>query len=164
MRHSVYIQSIMPFFTNLTHWGRATHICVSNLTLIASDNGLSPVRRQAIIWNNAGILLIGPLAIDFSEILIEIQIFSFKKMYLKLSSANWRLLLLGLNELMAGYIIARSHKVAKPGIGPVRPPFLTGDNNATETPVKFHNNRTNVIQHLVASRKLLVRCILRLSE
>ena len=41
-------------------WGRVTHLCVSKLTSIASDNGLSPERRQAIIWNNAGILLIGP--------------------------------------------------------------------------------------------------------
>ena len=36
-------------------------ICVSNLTIIGSDNGLSPDRRQAIICTNAGILLIGPL-------------------------------------------------------------------------------------------------------
>ena len=42
----------------LTHWGRVTHICVSKLTIIGSDNGLSPGRRQAIIWTNAGILLI----------------------------------------------------------------------------------------------------------
>ena len=56
------------FVSALTHWGRATHICVSNLTIIASDNGLSPIWRQAIIWTNAGILLIGPLAINFSEI------------------------------------------------------------------------------------------------
>ena len=33
----------------ITHWGRVTHICVSNLTIIGSDNGLSPGRRQAII-------------------------------------------------------------------------------------------------------------------
>ena len=45
----------------LTHWGRQTHICVSKLTIIASDNGLSPGRRQAIIWPSAGILLIGNL-------------------------------------------------------------------------------------------------------
>ena len=38
-----------------------THICVGNLTIIGSDNGLSPGWRQAIIWTNAGILLIGPL-------------------------------------------------------------------------------------------------------
>ena len=60
----------------LTHWGRVTHICVRNLTIIGSDNGLSPGRRQAIIWTNAGILLIGPLGTNFSEILIEIHIFS----------------------------------------------------------------------------------------
>ena len=37
-----------------------THICVGNLTIIGPDNGLSPGRRPAIIWTNAGILLIGP--------------------------------------------------------------------------------------------------------
>ena len=56
-----------------------THICVSKLTIIGSDNGLSPDRRQAIIWTNAEILLIGPLGTNFSEILIEIITFSFKK-------------------------------------------------------------------------------------
>ena len=83
----------------LTHWGRVTHICVSDLTSIGSDNGLSPGRRQAIIWTNDGILLIGPLGTNFSEILIVIQTFSFKKMHLKMSSAKWRPFCLGLNEL-----------------------------------------------------------------
>ena len=41
----------------LTQWGRVTQICVGNLTIIGSDNGLSPGRRQSIIWTNAGILL-----------------------------------------------------------------------------------------------------------
>ena len=59
----------------LTHWGRVTHICVGKLTNIDSDNGLSPERRQAIIWTNVGILLIGPLGTYFSEIVIEIQTF-----------------------------------------------------------------------------------------
>ena len=83
----------------LTHWGRVTHICVGNLTTIGSDNGLSPDRRQAIIWTNAGILSIGPLGINFSEIAIEIQAFSFRKMRLKSSSAKWRPSCLGLNVL-----------------------------------------------------------------
>ena len=74
----------------LTHWGRVTHICVGKLTSIGSDNGLSPGRRQAIIWTNAGILLIGPLGTNFSEILIGIQTFSFKKTHLKMASAKWR--------------------------------------------------------------------------
>ena len=83
----------------LTHWGRVTHICVSKHTIIGSDNGLSPGRRQAIIWTNAGILLIRTLGTNFSETLGEILSFSFSKMHLKTSSAKWRLLVLGLNEL-----------------------------------------------------------------
>ena len=83
----------------LTHWGRVTHICVSKQTNIGSDNGLSPGRRLAIIWTNAGILLIGPLGTNFSEISIEIHILSFKKMHLKISSAKWRPFCLGLNVL-----------------------------------------------------------------
>ena len=84
----------------LTHWGRVTDICVSKLAIIGSDNGLSPDRRQAIIWTNDGILLIRPLGTNFSEILIEILTFSFKKMRLKVSSAKWRPFCLGLNVLM----------------------------------------------------------------
>ena len=76
-----------------------THICVSKLTIIGSDNGLSPDRRQAIIWTNAGILLIGPLGTNFSEILIEINTFSFMKMQLKMSSGKQRPFCLGLNVL-----------------------------------------------------------------
>ena len=78
-------------FVKLTHWGRVTHICVSKLTIIGSDNGLSPGRRQAIIWTNAGIWLIRTLGTNFSEILGEIHSFSFSKMHLKMSSAKWRL-------------------------------------------------------------------------
>ena len=37
----------------LTHWRRVRHICVSKLNSIDSDNGVSSVRRQAIIWTNA---------------------------------------------------------------------------------------------------------------
>ena len=44
-----------------------THICLSKQTIIGSDNGLSPDQRQAIIWTNAGILLIWPLGTNFSE-------------------------------------------------------------------------------------------------
>ena len=60
---------------HLTHWGRVTHICVAYLTIIVSDNGLSPSRRQAIIWTNAGILIIWLIGANFSEILIEIHTF-----------------------------------------------------------------------------------------
>ena len=64
-----------------------THICVGNLTIIGSDNDLPPGLCQAVIWTNAGILLIGPLEINFIEILIDIHIFSFKKMQVKLNQA-----------------------------------------------------------------------------
>ena len=74
-----------------------THIRVIKLTMIGSVNGLSPKRRQAIIWTNAGILLIGHLGTNFSETLIETRIFSFMKMHLKKSSGKQRPFCLGLN-------------------------------------------------------------------
>ena len=80
-----------PGTNELTHWGRVTHICVSKLAIIDSD--------KAIIWTNAGILLIGPLGTKLNEISIEIHIFSFKKIHLKLSSGKWRPFCLGLNVL-----------------------------------------------------------------
>ena len=83
----------------LTHWGRVTHICVSDLTIIDSDNGLSPGRRQAIIRTNARILLKRPLGTNFGEILIEILLFSFMKMRLKVSSAKRRPFCRDLNVL-----------------------------------------------------------------
>ena len=63
----------------LTHWGRRTHICVSKLTSIGSDNGLTPIRRQAIIRTNAAILFIRAF-----------HAFSVKKMCLKVSCSKWR--------------------------------------------------------------------------
>ena len=86
--------------SSLTHWGLVTHICVCKLTIIGSDNDLSPDRRKAIIWTNAGLLLIGPFETKFSEILIEILTFSFKKMHLNVSSAKRRPFCLGLNVLI----------------------------------------------------------------
>ena len=83
----------------LTYWGRATHICVTKLTIIDPDNGLSPGRRQVIIWTSAGILLIGPLGTNFNEIRIKIHTFSFKKFHLKMSFGKWRPFCLGLNML-----------------------------------------------------------------
>ena len=83
----------------LTHWGRVRHTCVGNPTIIDSDNGMSPGRRQAIIWTNAGILLIGPLGTNFNETSIEIHAFSLKKIHLKLSSGKLRPFCIGLNVL-----------------------------------------------------------------
>ena len=103
----LFYHIIIPYRTlihsSLTHWGRVTHTCVGNLTTIGSDNGLSPGRRQAIIWTNAGILSIVPLGTNFNEILIEIHTFSLKKMHLKMSSAKWRPFCLGLNVLIRAF-------------------------------------------------------------
>ena len=54
----------------------------------------------AIIWTNAGILLIGPLGTNFSEILIKICTYSSKETHLKLSSVKLRPFCLGLNVLI----------------------------------------------------------------
>ena len=90
-----------------------THICVGKLIIIGSDNGLSPGRRQAIIWTNAGIRLMGPLGINFNQILIQIHTFSFKKMHLKMSSARWRLFCLGLNVLSNALVIGHRCRLCK---------------------------------------------------
>ena len=52
---------ILLAFSNafsLTHRGLAIHTSL-NLVIIGADNGLPPIPGQAIIWTNAGILLIG---------------------------------------------------------------------------------------------------------
>ena len=77
MEHFKFLEFIE--INSLTHWGWMMHICISELTIIGSDNGLSPGRCQSIVWTNAGILLIGPLGTNFSKILIKMFIFSFKK-------------------------------------------------------------------------------------
>ena len=97
--YSMYVEWASSSPGWLTHWGRVTHIYVVNLTIIGSDNGLVPTRRQAIIWTNPGTMLIGQLGTNFSEVLIEIHTFSFNKMHMKISSAKWRPLCLGFNVL-----------------------------------------------------------------
>ena len=89
------------------------HICVSKLTIIGSQNGLLPGRCQAIIWTNAGILLIWPFQTNFSEISIDIQTFSFKKIYFKMSSGKWRPFCPGINVLNAMYSIKTSRARAE---------------------------------------------------
>ena len=103
----------------LTHCGRLAHICVSKLSTIGSDNGLSPDRRQAIIWTNTGILLIRPLGTNFNDILIEINIISFMKIHLKMSSGKWRPFVSpcntsGVKQRCVIYVITISWSLIKP--------------------------------------------------
>ena len=76
--------------TFLAYWGRVMHMCISKITIIVSYNGLLPGRHQAIIWTNAGIWLSWLIWTNMSEIYSAIHTFSFKKMHLKMSSAQWR--------------------------------------------------------------------------
>ena len=75
-------------------------MCVIELTIIGSDNGLLPDQHQVIIWTKAGMLLIGTLGSNFGEFLSEIHTFSVKKIRLKMLSAKWQPLCLDLNEPM----------------------------------------------------------------
>ena len=59
----------------LTHWGPVIHIYVGKLIISGSGNGMSSGQCEAIIWTNAGILLIAPLGTNFNETLIKIHIF-----------------------------------------------------------------------------------------
>ena len=72
---------------------------------IRADNGLSPVRRQDITWTNADFLSIGSLGANFSEFLIEIYIFSSRKMHLIMSSGKWQPFCLGHNVLSVRWIV-----------------------------------------------------------
>ena len=77
----------------LTHWGRVTHKYYGKLTIISP--GLSPI---------------GPLGTNFSEIVIEIYIFSFKNMYLNKPSGKCRPFCLDLNVLRQDFWqIKKSH-------------------------------------------------------
>ena len=156
---------------SLTHWGRVTHICVAYLTIIASDNGLSPSRRQAIIWTNARILLIRPLGTNFSEIWIEIHTFSFKKMHLKMSSAKRRPFCLGLNVLRD---ILESHQLSHSGLPSDVLTTSTSENEITPFMTSHHtisNNphigytsaflylKKSPIQHTVVYLQCFEQCI-----
>ena len=72
-------RGVVQRFLSLSHWCRVTHICVSDLTSIGSDNGLSPGPRLANIRTNAGILLIRPLGTNFSEFSVEILMCRLRK-------------------------------------------------------------------------------------
>ena len=65
------------------------------------------------LFSSTGILITEPLGRNFSEILIEIYTFSFKKIHLKMSTGKWHLAFcLGLNmlkivpEKQANYLFA----------------------------------------------------------
>ena len=72
-----------------TRWGRVTHICVSQLTIIGPYNGLSPGQRQVIISTSARIFLIRTLGTNSVKSSAKFIHFHSKKWHLKMS-AKWR--------------------------------------------------------------------------
>ena len=84
----------------LTHWDRVTHTCVGTQTIIGSNNGFSPGPRQAIMWTNAGILLIRNLKTNLNEIWSENKTFSSNKLLLIVLSAKWSQICIDLNVLI----------------------------------------------------------------
>ena len=71
-------------------WSRPADASV-NWVIIGSDYGLYPVQHQAISWTNADISQVEPLVTKFNELLIEIQIFLIRELFLQTSSAkSWQ--------------------------------------------------------------------------
>ena len=68
----LYIRSDLLFNSSLPS---AAYMCQCTRSAL----GQKMAWRQAIIWTNAGILLIGPLGTNFCEVLIKIYIFWLKK-------------------------------------------------------------------------------------
>ena len=69
--------------------------------IIGLNYGLSPRRRYAMIWTNAGILFILPFWTKFSEILIEIHVYIQENAF---ENVVWEMadIFLGLNVLTGG--------------------------------------------------------------
>ena len=107
MHFTMYCINVVHFVQ--TPWYRI--YASVNRVSISSDNGLSPIRRQAITWTNAGVLSIWQLGTDFNEIRIGILLFSFKKMHLKLSSAKMLAILSSGDELTHAVSADRARQV-----------------------------------------------------
>ena len=90
--------SLHFWMSSLTHWGRVTHICVSKLTIIGSDNGLSPGRRRGHYLNQWWNIVNSNLRNKLQWNPRQNSFIFIQKMHLKLS-VKGRLFSLGLNEL-----------------------------------------------------------------
>ena len=102
-KYEICIHSLKLIFRQCRNHAYASE----NGSSISSDNGLSPDQCEAIIWTNAGILLIEHLGRNFNEIQIKIQNFSFMKMHLKMLSGKWHPFDPGGDELTDSGLVAR---------------------------------------------------------
>ena len=110
-QHSSHqLVSIRTNFTRffLTHWGWA----LVKEVVIGSYNGLLPVQHQAIIWTNAGLLLIVFFDNKFHW---NWNQFSHDKMNMKTSPAKWKQVCFGFNEFhKVCFILAQSVRKSLP--------------------------------------------------
>ena len=95
----------MPYGNQLSYryWGRMTHICVSKLTTIGSDNGLSHGRCKAIIWTKAGNIVEWGPGNEIQWTFNRNLNISFKIKQFKMASGKWRSFFFGLNVLRQLY-------------------------------------------------------------
>ena len=105
----------------LTNWGWEMH---TRPSFIGPDNGLLPVRHQAIIWANAGLLFIRPLGINFSEMQ-----FSIKKINCKMLSAIWQPFSLSVMVLMFAWVSRVHHSNSFVCVKPPAVSFHIYDNH-----------------------------------
>ena len=92
---------------------------VSKLSIIGSDDGLSPGRRLTIIWTNDDMWLIGPLESNFNDIFVEIYKFSFQNVVWKMAtilSRPQRVNRIGPRRSVFQYHVLMFCKVSKPQI------------------------------------------------
>ena len=101
----VYWNRLTITWLHLNPWGRVTHICVSKLTIIGSDNDMSHGRRQAINGTNAGILLMRLQWIINSYIFVQ-------ENASKMSFEKWLPFCLGLNLLRNKYVMTSTYNHA----------------------------------------------------
>ena len=91
-----------------THWGRGTHSWVSKLTIIGSDNGLSPGRRRSIVCTSTGILLIRTQRTNISEILIKFRHFHSRK---RIRNCEMAAICIGLDVIMYNKAVYILHEM-----------------------------------------------------
>ena len=139
---------------------RPTHIGVRKLTIIVSVNGLSPDRRQAIIWTNAGILLIGSFGTTIREISIDIPTFSLKNMCLKVSSAKRRSFCLGLNVLLSYHMCIRYFWLLRYKLPVIQKINYPSDDEGPTVPKVFES----LADHLTHWGRVTLLCVNKLGH
>ena len=89
----------VEYICRLTYNGRLTHICVNETIFIGPDNSLSYGPRQAIIWTNVWNIVNCTPRNRRQWNINQNSYILLKKMHLKMSSAKWRQICLGLKVL-----------------------------------------------------------------